>query len=310
MTTTEALASSPVGALSTHSMGEDIRPRLTGVMGWPVGHSISPAMHNAAFRALGLDWRYLAFSVHPQDVSAAVRGLRALGFAGVNVTIPHKLAVYALMDDLSPEAIAVGAVNTVVVHDGRLTGHNTDAYGFLTALTASGYAPAGHPALVLGAGGAARSGVDALASAGAPVMIWNHNEGRVAALAADLAPFVPAGSVRAIAATHAALAMALEEAALLVNTTPVGMTGGPVGSPLAGDVRLHPGLTVFDLIYTPAVTPLLRQARQAKAVAVGGLGMLVHQGARAFTLWTGCAAPVGVMQRSCTRALAERERRR
>lgn len=283
---------------------------LAGVIGWPVGHSISPAMHNAAFRALGLDWLYLAFPVQPQDITAAVYGLRALGFAGVNVTIPHKVAVRPLMDELSPEAIAIGAVNTIIIRDGHMTGHNTDAYGFLTTLMASGYTPAGRPALVLGAGGAARSIVYALARAGACVAIWNRSEGRAAALVAELAPHLPAASMSAIPSTQQALSTALDEADLLVNATSVGMTGGPPGSPLPTDLHLRPGMTVFDLIYTPTLTPLLRQARAAKAHPVGGLGMLVHQGAQAFTLWTGCEAPVAVMERACRRALAERERRR
>jgi shikimate dehydrogenase len=283
-------------------------PRLTAVLGWPVGHSISPAMHNAAFRALGLNWLYLAFPVHPDDITAAVLGLRALGFAGVNVTIPHKVAVHALMDELSPDAIAMGAVNTVVFHDGRMSGHNTDAYGFLTALTASGYTPGGRPALILGAGGASRSVVYALGRAGAPVAIWNRTEGRAAALIDSLAPHLPGASLSAIPSTPAALAAALDHTDLVVNATSVGMTGGPPGSPLPDGLRLRRGMTIYDLIYTPALTPLLRQARAAGARAVSGLGMLVHQGARAFTLWTGCDAPVDVMERACRRALAARTR--
>ncbi len=313
MTTTIARSPSPCKG---EGRGEGVSypatvsgPRLSGVLGWPVGHSISPAMHNAAFRSLGLHWLYLAFPVHPHDITAAVLGLRALGFAGVNVTIPHKVAVHGLMDALSPEAIAMGAVNTVVIEDGRMTGHNTDAYGFLTTLTSSGYVPAGRPTLILGAGGAARSVVYALAGAGAQVTIWNRSEGRAAALITDLAPHLPGASLRAILSTQQALSAALDKADLLVNATSVGMTGGPPGSPLPDGLRLRAGLTVFDLIYTPALTPLLRQARAAGARPVGGLGMLVHQGARAFTLWTGYDAPVAVMERACKRALADRQRR-
>jgi shikimate dehydrogenase len=284
-------------------------PHLTGVLGWPVSHSISPPMHNAAFRALGLDWLYLPFAVQPADLPAAVGGLRALGFAGVNVTIPHKVAMLALMDEISPEAIAVGAVNTVIMRDGRMIGHNTDAYGYLTALTSSGYAPAGQAALVLGAGGAARSIVYALARAGAHVTICNRTAERASKLVTDLAPYLPGTDLRTIPATTQALASTLKEARLLVNTTSVGMTGGPPGSPLPDGLTLHPDLTVFDLVYAPPLTPLLRQARAAGAHTVGGLGMLVHQGAQALTLWTGYDAPVVVMERAARRALAQRERR-
>lgn len=280
--------------------------RLVGVLGWPVGHSLSPAMHNAALRALKLNWRYLLLPVHPDDIPDAVHGLRALGFAGANVTIPHKVAVCALMDELTPEALAVGAVNTIIIRDGRFTGHNTDAYGFLTALTNAGYAPACRPALVLGAGGAARSVVYALARAGARVAIHNRTPERAHALAAALAPHLPGVSLQIVSA--AGLPAALLAADLVINTTSVGMTGGPPGSPLPAGARLRAGATAYDLIYAPRQTPFLRQARAAGLHAVGGLGMLVHQGARALELWTGRDAPVAVMQRAAQRALAARAR--
>lgn len=280
--------------------------RLVGVMGWPVGHSLSPSMHNAALRALGLDWRYLLLPVQPHEVPAAVRGLRALGFAGANVTIPHKVAVAALMDELTPEALAVGAVNTIIIRDGRFTGHNTDAYGFLTALTTTGYAPAARSALVLGAGGAARSVVFALASAGAIVSVYNRTEERAHALIAALAPHLSGAAVRVVTAHD--LATALLSAELVVNATAVGMTGGPPGSPLPAGARLRAGATAYDLVYTPRRTPFLRQASAAGAHSVGGLGMLVHQGAQALELWSGRSAPVDVMARAARRALAARAR--
>jgi shikimate dehydrogenase len=280
--------------------------RLVGVIGWPVGHSISPAMQNAALRALGLDWLYLALAVQPQDVPAAAHGLRALGFAGVNVTIPHKVAIRAVMDDLSPEATAIGAVNTVIIRNGHMTGHNTDADGFLTALTAYGYTPASREALVLGAGGAARSIVYALARAGARVTIWNRTQERAAALIADLIPHLPGASLRAIPSAEQDLSAALDASGLVVNATSVGMKGGPPGSPLPDGLALRRDMTAFDLVYTPPLTPFLRQARAAGARTVGGLDMLVYQGAQALTLWTGLEAPVAVMQRAARRALQQR----
>jgi len=283
--------------------GEGGHPRLVGVIGWPVGHSISPAMHNAALRALGLNWLYLALPVHPDNIAAAMHGLRALGFAGVNVTIPHKVAVRALMDEVSAEAVAIGAVNTVIMRDGRMIGHNTDADGFLSALAATGFAPEDKDALVLGAGGAARSVIYALGKAGAHVTIWNRTPERAADLVAGLSPHLPGASLRALPPGLDNLADALAKAALLVNATSVGMKGGPPGSPLPDGLTIRPGMTVFDLVYTPPLTPLLRQARAAGARPVGGLGMLVHQGALALTLWTGLEAPIAVMEQAARRAL-------
>ena len=279
---------------------------LTGVLGWPIGHSISPAMHNAAFAALGLDWRYLALAVHPDDLPAAFQGLRALRFAGVNVTIPHKIAVAALVDELSEEATAIGAVNMVTFDGRRALGHNTDAFGFLAALSAGSFTPDGCSAVVLGAGGAARAIVYALASVGARIAIHNRTAERAEGLTADLSRRPLRGSLRVIAAGDEDLAAALASADLLVNCTPVGMVGGPPGSPLPPSIRLRPGMTVFDAVYTPPLTPLLHQARRAGAQPIGGLGMLVHQAARAFATWTGLDAPAQVMERAARRALSLR----
>lgn len=275
---------------------------LVGVFGWPVGHSISPAMHNAALRALGLDWVYLPLAVEPVRLQEAVLGLRALGFMGANVTIPHKVAIAAFMDELSAEAQAVGAVNTVIVREGRFLGHNTDAVGFLGDLAAAGYSPAGRTAAVLGAGGAARSVVYALARAGAPVRVWNRSAEHARRLLVDLDPHVPSG----LMSMAESVADALDSADLVVNATSVGMKGGPPGSPLPEGVRLRAGMTAYDLVYTPQATPFLRQARAAGAQAIGGLGMLVRQGAEAFTIWTGLEAPVAVMERAARRALRRR----
>ena len=156
--------------------------RMTGLVGWPVEHSVSPAMHNAAYAAVGLDWCYLPFPVPPERLAEAIARVRALGMAGVNVTVPHKQAVLSLMDELSPAAAAIGAVNTVIVADGRLVGHNTDAAGFLRALREAGCEPTGLPTLVLGAGGAARAVVYALLGVGADVTVLNRTPQRAEAL--------------------------------------------------------------------------------------------------------------------------------
>jgi shikimate dehydrogenase len=269
--------------------------RLAAVIGSPVRHSLSPAMHNAAFAHLGLDWVYVACEVTPGHVDAALAGARALGFGGLSVTIPHKAAALAAVDEATEVAQAVGAVNTVVPGaGGRLVGDNTDGAGFLASLADEGFDPAGRVCAVLGAGGAARAVAHALAGAGAAdVVVVNRTRARaeeVAALAGAAGRVGDPVDVRA--------------ADLVVNATPLGLAGGagaqelPLDPDLLGDGQL-----VVDLVPNPAVTPLLREARLRGARVAGGLGMLVHQGALAFELWTGRPAPVGVMRAAVVHAL-------
>ncbi|MDQ3898108.1 MAG: shikimate dehydrogenase [Actinomycetota bacterium] len=268
--------------------------RLAAVIGSPVRHSLSPAMHNAAFGELGLDWVYLAFEVATGDVPAAFAGARALGLAGLSVTIPHKAAALAEVDDLTDTARAVGAVNTVVAQDdGRLLGDNTDAAGFLASLADEGFDPAGRVCLVVGGGGAARAVVHALAGAGAAeVMVANRTRSR----AEDAAAL--AGSVGRVASTDEAV-----RADLVVNATPLGLAGSDAAELPVNDALLGPGQLVVDLIPNPAITPLMRAARAAGCNTAGGRGMLVHQGALAFEMWTGRPAPLGVMRAAAVRAL-------
>ncbi len=278
--------------------------RLVGLMGWPVAHSVSPAMHNAAFAALGLNWAYVPLPVPPARVEDAVRGLRGLGFAGANVTVPHKQAVIKHLDELSPEAKAIGAVNTIVVREGQLVGYNTDAEGFMRALREAGYDPEGRRAVVLGAGGAARAVVYALAHAGARVVVLNRTPGRAQRLVRTLKPHLPPEvPVAAAALTAADLSPHLAKGHLLVNATSVGMAPHVLRSPLPGGTTIPKGLTVCDLVYNPAETTLLRQAREVGAAVISGLGMLVHQGALAFELWTGVQPPVDVMRQAAAAAL-------
>lgn len=297
--------------------------RLVGVMGWPVAHSLSPQMHNAAFAALGLDWAYVPFAVPPPQLAAAVAGLVALGFAGCNATVPHKAALASLIrarGELTPVAAAIGSVNTIVVRpDGSLLGDSTDGYGFLMDLRAHG-APMGgahgpgsqaadarmseatdcaeatssrRPVIVIGAGGAARAVVYALAEAGARVAVVN----RTVAAAEELCRIVSDALPGAELAAHpfpAALSALAADAGLIVNTTSLGLHGAADPLPWDPAVPFHPGQIVYDLIYHVR-TPLLALAEAAGAQAIDGLGMLVHQGARSFELWTGRAAPVAVM---------------
>ncbi len=263
-----------------------------------MGHSLSPAMHNAAFRALDLDWAYLAFDVDPADLRAAMAGVKALGLAGLSVTIPHKEAVAAHCDRLSPLAEAVGAVNTVVrdAH-GLLRGENTDGPGFIEALRDDeGFDPDGRRCLVVGAGGAARAVVRSLADAGAAeVVVVNRTPGRAEAVAA-----LAGGCGRVGVAAEAG------EADLVVNATPLGMLGTATAGSLPIDpAHLGPGQLVVDLVPNPAITALVEAARSAGAVAANGLGMLVHQAALAFRMWTGQDPPVAVMSAA---ALSELDR--
>ena len=257
-------------------------------------------MHNAAYEALGLDWAYLAVDVAPSQVGAALDGVRVFGvLAGLSVTIPHKEAVAAGVDRLSSLASALGAVNTVVREpDGSLRGENTDGPGFLKSLQDDeGFDPSGRRCLVVGAGGAARAVVRSLADAGAAeIVVVNRTASRAEAVAA-LAP----GCARVGVAGEAG------ESDLVVNATPLGMAGGGAEAELPVDPGdLGPGQLVVDLVPNPAITPLIDRARAQGAVAVNGLGMLVHQAALAFRMWTGVEPPVAVMSAAAVRELNRR----
>lgn len=269
--------------------------RVAGVIGSPVRHSLSPSIHNAAFAACGIDWRYLAFEVAPGEGAAAIRAMRTLGLGGLSVTMPHKADVAAAVDRCTPEAAALTAVNCVVPEGAELVGHNTDGGGFLASLAEEGVTVAGRRVVVLGGGGAARAVVAALAGAGAAdVAVVNRTPER-ARVAAALAG--PAGRVAPPGAAAGA--------ELVVNATSVGMGAGQ-GVPIDPDL-LRPGQVVVDLVYEPERTPLLVAAAERGAHPVGGIGMLVHQAALAFRLWTGLDAPLAAMAEAARSALAERQ---
>ena len=282
------------------------RTQIVGVIGWPIEHSVSPAMHNAAFRALGLDWCYLPFAVPPAHVADALAGVRGLGLRGINVTVPHKQAVSALVDELTPEARAIGAVNTVLVRGERLVGHNTDAAGFLRALREAGFAPEGCSALVLGAGGAARAAVYALARVGARVVLLNRTPQRADALVADLRAVVEGARLEAGGLDAQTAQQEASRCQLVVNATSLGMWPQVETSPWPEEVAFPAGVLLFDLVYNPRQTRFVRLARESGARAVDGLRMLVHQGAEAFALWTGAAPPVEIMYAACAAILGGR----
>jgi shikimate dehydrogenase len=266
--------------------------KVAAVIGHPIAHSLSPALHNAAFAALDLDWVFTAFDVLPDRGEAAVRSMVPLGIRGMSVTMPHKDAAAAAVDRLSPAAAALGAVNCVVNRDGTLVGENTDGDGFVASLRVDhDVDPAGMRCVVLGAGGAARSVIRALGAAGAAeVAVVNRTPTRGVA-AAELAG--EAG--RAVGQLE--IPAVIERAELVVNATPVGMALDTDGTPdLPLDrALLRPDLVVADLVVHPLVTPLLDEASRMGARTVTGLGMLVHQAALAFELWTGLDAPLDAM---------------
>lgn len=279
------------------------KTKLVGIFGWPVGHSLSPIFQNAAFEALGLDYRYVPLSVRPEDLADAVRGFRAMNFAGANLTIPHKEAVIPFLDELAPTAAMMGAVNTIEVSQGRLVGHNTDGDGFVRSLLEEGVGVAGARCLMIGAGGAARGVAVALARAGiAEIIIANRTLEKAEELAVMISSGMPHVKAAGISLSGEALRRSAEGMNLLVQTTSVGMKpGDPLPVPV--DI-LRADLTVCDLIYSPRETPLLQQASISGAKTINGIGMLLYQGAIAFEIWTGKAAPVEIMRKALESALS------
>lgn len=257
------------------------KARLAGVLGWPVSHSRSPRLHGFWLEHYGIDGAYLPLPVRPERFKPAVRALVDLGFRGANVTVPHKLAAAELCDELTARAEAIGAVNTLVFEDGRIRGDNTDGEGFLRNLTAGApdWRPGDGPALVLGAGGAARAVLVALRDAGVPeIRLANRTRATAEALAAEF-------GVRIRPVDWAGRAAALGEVRLLVNTSSLGMAGQPpLELPLEG---LAPQAVVTDLVYAPLTTALLADAAARGNRTVDGLGMLLHQAVPGFHAWFG-----------------------
>jgi shikimate dehydrogenase len=285
------------------------RTRVVGVIGDPIEHSRSPAMHNAAFRALRLPYVYAAFRVAAADVGEALAGARALGIAGLNVTIPHKQAVIEHLDALSPAAHACAAVNTIVRRDGRLLGENTDVVGLERDLAEKGFVrQRGGTGIVLGAGGSARAVVVALGRRLRRVVVAARRVEQSRALVAALRSSASAELVAlrledlAAPADTSPAALALRRARVVVNTTPVGMRGEPFLD--FAYAATPPDCAFYDLIYTAPRTPFLSPAARLRRPVANGLGMLLHQGAAAFALWTGVEPPLEVMRRALRRAAA------
>ena len=279
------------------SVEVDGASQVVGVIGWPIQHSLSPPMHNAAFRALGLNWVYVAFEVHPDNVGAAIEGIRALGIRGLNVTIPHKATVVSHLDEISPTSRQLGVVNAIVNADGHLRGDSTDGAGFIRALAEAGEGTSDNCVALIGAGGSGRA-VALAAAQEQPeeLVIVDQTPQR----AVELAKLVRAAggleAVRAIAPDSPEVARVVSSADVIIDATPVGMYPHTDVAPVISPEWLRPCQLVCDLTYNPRDTVLLQAAREAGARILDGTGMLVHQGAIAFEQWTGEEAPVEVMR--------------
>ncbi len=294
-------------------MSESTETKHVGLIGYPLGHSISPVFQQAAFDCLALNVRYELWQTEPARVEEAVRSLRRSQYLGANVTVPYKETVLPFLDELDPLAGEAGAVNTVVRQGDRLVGHNTDVVGFIQALSRDGgFDPGGKRVVLLGAGGVARAASLALARAGVESLaITDIVAERAQGLASDLERSMGGPlEIRALARRPSAatedeeLAQALADCDLLVNCTPVGMKDSATEGQSPLEAQLIPARAlVFDLVYNPIETPLLAAARTGGASTLGGLPMLVYQGAASFELWTGCEAPLDVMLRAARRAL-------
>jgi shikimate dehydrogenase len=269
---------------------------IYAVFGDPVEHSLSPVMHNAAFAALGMDCEYHKFRVSKDDLETAIMGARAMGFGGLNLTIPLKEIALEIVE---PDTLAydIGAVNTIEFKDNRLIGHNTDGIGALRALRLSGVIIPNSRVLILGAGGAARAVAFQLAQNGAKVTIANRTAQRAHSLAENVNPV---GDVRGTGLDD--LQELVAQSNIMINTTSVGMHPDIDKTPITADM-MRPGLVVFDIVYNPLKTRLLIEAETAGAIIIDGLKMLVLQGAESFRIWTGVEPPVKVMERAARKVL-------
>ena len=283
------------------------KTKICAIIGDPVEHSMSPAMHNAAYKKMGLDYIYLPLLVKSEHLKPAVEGLRALNFRGFNVTMPHKVSIIPLLDGLDALAEKIGAVNTVVNENGELRGYNTDGLGFLQALLEHGVEPEGKNTVVLGAGGASRAISYVLARRGARLTILNRK--LELDWADDIAAFIRrdlGAEVKVMELGFEPLQAALAGADVLINATSVGMSPD-AGKSLVPAELLRDGLTVCDVIYTPLKTRLLREADAAGCRIINGVDMLAWQGVLCFEKWTGQPVPLELMRREAIKTLGHYE---
>ena len=279
------------------------KTKICALIGDPVEHSLSPSMHNAAYRNMGLDYIYLPLLVKSEHLKQAVEGLRALNFRGFNVTMPHKVSIIPLLDGLDPLAEKIGAINTVVNDDGQLRGYNTDGPGVLQAFLEHGIEPAGKNTVVLGAGGASRAISCVLAQRGVKLTILNRK--LELDWAEDIAEFIRkdlSTEVRVMELANEHLEVALSRADILINATSVGMSPNSDQS-LVPMKLLHDGLIVFDVIYSLPRTRLLREAEATGCKTISGVDMLAWQGVLCFEKWTGQPVPLEMMRQEVIKIL-------
>jgi len=269
------------------------KTKTVGILGYPVGHSLSPLMHNAAFNALELDYIYVPLPVEPDHLGQAVAGLKAMGVVGANVTIPHKVTIIPYLDELDRSAQLAGAVNTIVIRKGRCIGYNTDVQGFVQSLTAKNITIKGKNAVIMGAGGAARAVVCGLIEQGIDqIIIGTRNNLK----AQEFVKLFPTGThIQGCDWQKAMFIDAIRQCDIFINCTPLGMsTNNEVALPINWqDVKSN--ATVCDLIYNPPMTQFLTDAQSRGHMVINGASMLVEQGALAFELWTGETAPRNIM---------------
>jgi len=282
------------------------KTRVCALLGDPAEHSLSPCFQNAAFQHLGLDFIYLAFTVKAEDLGDAILGIRSLRFHGLNVTMPHKISVIQYLDDLDENAEKIMSVNTILNQDGKLIGYTTDGIGALNALKYNNVNPRNKKIVILGAGGASRSISFILAKEAEELVILNRTVAKAEKLASDIHRLIEGyGRIRWGELTEENIRKELQEADILINATPVGMSPNVDETPV-GKSHLHPDLTVFDLVYHPLETRLLKEARMVGARTINGLNMLIHQGAASFEIWMGVKAPIDVMMKAAEEELKRR----
>ena len=284
--------------MTSSGQNPEKKPAIYGVVGYPVKHSFSPGMHNAAFKSLGINAAYLAFEIKPDGLPAFLKNLNKLGIAGVNLTVPHKEIAFKRLRYVSDEAKTSGTVNTIKNSKGKLFGDSTDAYGLLSSLREEFKLTSlrNKSILLLGAGGAANAVAAALASSGIITLYISNRTHEKAVRLAEKTEAATSTRCVAVPLYDKAVSMIISDVDILINATSSGLKLTDK-SPVTGSA-LRKGLLVYDMIYNPPVTRLLKEAKKAGAAGVNGLGMLLHQGARAFTIWTGKKAPLSVMRKA------------
>jgi len=279
------------------------RTKVCALIGYPVDHSLSPIIQNASFRHLGLDYVYVAFNVQPEELKGAILGVKSLGIYGLNVTMPHKISIIQYLDELDVDAKRAGSVNTILNLNGKLIGYTTDGIGALNALKYAGVDPSGKKIVILGAGGASRSISFALAKWACEIVVLNRTLEKAMMLVNDVKRALGAETnIRASQFNDENLRMEIENADILINATSIGMKPKEAETPVKREF-LRRDLVVFDIVYDPLETKLLREAKIIGAKTIDGLSMLIHQGAVSFEIWTGFKAPIEVMRKAALKKI-------